>query len=168
MSALNTDANLVTSMFTLNPSEKGIATIRSSEEQLTWQTCLMEWGSYRPIVTGKQGWFPFQLQAQFGITHANGGKKNKEQGSKSDKCREWKRRLCAPWRVLWKAAWIRLQGDPWDMKVKGTKDKGGHIWQAGDTEDRAEPPHNSSLWFFFFFLVCFYQEICWFSFFAYS
>lgn len=30
--------------------------------------------------------------------------------------------------------WIRLQGDPWDMKVKGTNDEEGHVWQAGDTE----------------------------------
>lgn len=57
--------------------------------------------SYCPEVTGTQGQFPFQLRAQFGITHAYRGKTNKECRNKSDKCREWSRGaryhwLCVP------------------------------------------------------------------------
>lgn len=114
--------------------------------------------SYCSRATAVQGWFPFQLRVQFGITHAFRGKTNKEHKNKSDKCRERNRGLwypwhCVSWRVLWMAACIRLQEDPWDVEVKGTEDEGGHMWQAGDIEDvpgqKWNTPHSMMLWSWF-------------------
>lgn len=118
--------------------------------------------SYCPRVPVIQGWFPFQLQAQFGRTHAYRGKRNKEHKNKSDKCKEenrgvWYHWLCVPWRALCLAAWIRLQEDPRDTEVKGTEDEGGHIWQAGDTEDVPgqtwNTPYSVMLWSWYCSLV---------------
>lgn len=107
--------------------------------------------SYCLKVTGIQGWFPFQLLAQFGITHAYREKRNKEHRNKSDKCREWNRGtwchwLCVPWRVLCMAAWIRLEGDPWDVEVKGTKDEGRTcVTGRGHTRQKWNTPHTIML-----------------------
>lgn len=90
--------------------------------------------SYCPKVTGIRGGFPFQLQAQFGISHAYRGKADKDRRNKSDECGEWNRGdwyhwLCVPWRVLCGCVDKVARGTPGTWKWRAPRMK-------EDTSDR--------------------------------